>query len=749
MDAFAPGPGVMRRIMRPMRRLWRRDPQPAPPEAVPPHGVRAVRPRRSRPAAALAALALLLLGLGGWAALERAVASRAASLREPETGLVVEARDGTLLRAFAASDGRWRLAADVSDVDPRFLQMLQGWEDKRFATHGGVDLIALGRSVLESARHGRIVSGGSTLTMQVARLVERLPTGSLSAKGRQVLGALALERALGKDEILSLYLKLAPYGGNVEGLRAASLTWLGHEPKRLTAGEAALLVALPQSPERLRPDLHPERARAARDRVLARMAALGILSPGEAERGQREPMPMRRLAMPTLAAHAAEGARQRSLQARDGRKRLRLTLDAGLQARLEAYAREKVAGLPKPQSLAIVVADHMSGEIVATIGSPDLFDAARQGYVDLTKAERSPGSTLKPLIYGLAFERGVAHPESLMDDRPTSFAGYNPGNFDGRFEGTLTARRALQLSRNLPAVELLAAVGPSRLVDRIRRAGAELELGNRSLPGLAIGLGGLGISLEDLVRLYAGLAHGGVARPLRIEAERSGAPNAAFGGPDAASGKLDAGQRILSSQAAWYVASILSGAPSTTKTSPGTLAFKTGTSFGYRDAWTLAYDGRHVVGVWVGRPDGAPVPGLVGQDVAVPIMRDVFARIGPPVRLPGPPPGIQTSANRLPPAMRHVASKGLGTRGGGPEILFPPNAAHIELGLGDGVGSGAALSLKLRNGRPPFTWYVDGRATLSGLFERQATWRPREPGFVTISVVDAAGSAATTRVFLD
>ncbi|MBB3999270.1 penicillin-binding protein 1C [Aureimonas pseudogalii] len=665
--------------------------------------------------------------------MERAVATRAAAIGEPETGFVVEARDGALLRAFAASDGRWRMAAAVGDVDPRFLAMLEGWEDKRFRTHEGIDAVALARSAVDSLRHARIVGGGSTLTMQVARLTERLPTGSLRAKGRQFLGALALERALGKDEILSLYLQLAPYGGNVEGIRAASLVWFGHEPKRLTAGEAALLVALPQSPERLRPDLAPERARAARDRVLDRMAAIGLLPAAEVDQAKREPIPTRRRAMPMLAPHAASEARVRALSERSGRRAARLTIDAALQGRLEAYAREKAAALPRPQSLAIVVADHTTGEILASVGSPDVFDAGRQGYVDLTKAQRSPGSTLKPLIYGLAFERGVAHPESLMDDRPTSFAGYTPGNFDGRFEGTLTARRALQLSRNLPAVELLAAVGPSRLVSRIRRAGASLELGNRTLPGLAIGLGGLGISLEDLVRVYAGIANGGLAKPLRIDADAALAAEPA--------------KRILSEQAAWYLASILAGAPATAKGPPGTIAFKTGTSFGYRDAWTLAFDGRHVVGVWLGRPDGAPVPGLVGQDAAVPVMRDVFARLGLPTRLPGPPPGILTTAARLPPAMRHLSPKGGAAPGDAPEIVFPPDATRIELGLSDGAPS--ALSLKVRNGRPPFTWYVDGHAALTGLFDRQAAWRPSEPGFVEISVVDAAGGAATTRVFVE
>ncbi|KAB0682533.1 penicillin-binding protein 1C [Aureimonas leprariae] len=690
--------------------------------------------KRRRLAVALGLGAALLGGLGfaGNRWLESAVAARAARLAEPETGVLVEARDGGILRAFATQDGRWRLDVSEPDVDPRFLLMLTSWEDKRFASHGGIDAVALGRAVWQSVRHAWLVSGGSTLTMQVARMVEGLPTGSLRAKGEQFLGALALERALGKRGVMNLYLKLAPYGGNVEGVRAASLAWFGHEPRRLTAAEAALLVALPQSPERYRPDLHPKRAKQARDRVLARMVALGILAPAEAERASAEPVPTARRAMPMLAAHAAESAKA----ANPAAKRLPLTLDRHLQESLEAYARDKAAGLPKPQSLAILVADHTTGEILATVGAPDMFDTERQGYVNLTKAVRSPGSTLKPLIYGLAFEAGVAHPESLVDDRPTAFAGYTPQNFDHTFEGVITARRALQLSRNLPAVELLAAVGPSRLVQRMQRAGAHPELGSRTLPGLAIGLGGLGISLEDLVRIYAGLANGGVAKPLRIDAS----PAAILGAPPA--------RRILSEQAAWYVTSVLAGAPTTAKGPPGTIAFKTGTSFGYRDAWTVGYDGRHVVGVWLGRPDAVPVPGLVGQDAAVPVMRDVFARLGPAKRLPGPPPGILAAAGRrLPPAMRKVGG-GIDAAGADrPEIVFPPNDTKVELGLADGAASD--LSLKVRNGTPPFTWVIDGMPALTGLFDRQAAWRPQEPGFVTISVVDAKGAAASSRVFVD
>ena len=652
---------------------------------------------------------------------------RLADWREPQLGAVALDRNGALLRVFPVDAGRWRMDVALADVDPRFLTMLLAWEDRRFERHSGIDWLAIGRAAWQSVRHGRIVSGGSTLTMQVARMVRGLPTGSMTAKLEQAVVALALERRFTKDEIAVLYLRLAPYGGPVEGIRAASLAWFGKEPRRLTAGEAALLVALPQAPERIRPDLYPDRAERARNRVLARMAELGVLSQAEADRARREPIPHQRRAMPMMAAHLTDRLRREN----PGRMLYRLTIDAGLQARMEDYARRESAGLPGAAGLAMMVGDYRTGEVLAQVGSADMFDRARQGYVDLTRARRSPGSTLKPLIYGLAFERGVAHPESLVDDRPASFAGYRPQNFDHGYEGVMTVRRALQLSRNLPAVELLRAVGPARLVQRMRRAGATPELGSNSLPGLAIGLGGLGISLEDLLRLYGGLANGGLTMPLSYE-----------------EGPRQGGHRMLSQTAAWYVTSVLAGAPTTASGPPGSLAYKTGTSYGYRDAWSLGYDGRYVAGVWVGRPDGVPVPGLVGQDAALPLLKGVFSRLGGAERLPGPPPGILAAGNaRLPAHMRKVGTvAGRFQPADAPQIVYPPVGARVELAPG---ALGAQLSLKVRGGRPPFTWYIGGRPALSGIFGREAAYRLASAGFADISVIDSDGVAASTTVFVD
>ncbi len=415
-------------------------------------------------------------------------------------------RNGRLLRAYTTSDGRWRLPARIADVDPRFFDVLFAYEDRHFREHHGVDAPALVRAALQFVGSGRIRSGGSTLTMQVARLLEPRSGRTLAAKFRQIVRAIELERMLTKDQILSLYLELAPYGGNIEGIRAASLAYFGKEPRRLTLGEAALLVALPQSPEARRPDRSVNAARVAKDRVLNRFAALSHVPIDEISAAKAEMVPTGRRPMPMLAAHAAD----RAIGEGSPNNEVRLTIDADLQKSLEELARERVRGLAltlgPDVSLAMLVVDNKDGAVVARVGSPDYFDTRRAGQLDLTRTLRSPGSTLKPFIYGLGFEDGFVHPETLIDDRPTRYGSYAPQNFDFTFRGTVTVRSALQLSLNLPALAVLDRVGASRLTARLSSAGASLILPEGETPGLAIGLGGAGITLSDLVMLYSGIA---------------------------------------------------------------------------------------------------------------------------------------------------------------------------------------------------------------------------------------------------
>jgi len=323
---------------------------------------------------------------------------------------VVLDRHGKLLRAFTTSNDRWRLPVTTTDVDQRYLAMLFAFEDKKFHEHSGVDYAAIVRAAAQVIRYGRIVSGASTLTMQVARLIEGRHERTASGKLRQIVRALQIEDRLSKAEILNLYLRFAPFGGNLEGVRAATLAYFGKEPKRLSLGEAALLVALPQSPEARRPDRHPKAAQRARDRVLARAVAAGVISNVEANRARAEQVSTLRRAFPLLAPHLT----QTEVAAHKNERVIRLTLDAPLQRSLESLAKAQTALIGKRLSSAILVADHQTGEILAHVGSADYLDEQRFGAIDMAEAVRSPGSTLKPFVYGLGFELGLAHPETLI-----------------------------------------------------------------------------------------------------------------------------------------------------------------------------------------------------------------------------------------------------------------------------------------------------------------------------------------------
>jgi penicillin-binding protein 1C len=691
--------------------------------------------RRRWPLATLAAavLCLAIVGTaGGWIS----SLGPARIGKDLQFSPRVTDRNGRLLRAYTTSDGRWRLPARIADVDPRFFDMLFAYEDRRFREHHGVDALALVRAAVQLVASGHIRSGGSTLTMQVARLLEPRSGRTLAAKLHQIVRAVELERALTKDQILALYLELAPYGGNIEGIRAASLTYFGKEPRRLTLGEAALLVALPQSPEARRPDRSVNAARVAKDRVLDRFAALSRVPIDEISVAKAEMVPTGRRPMPMLAAHAAD----RAIGEGSTDNEVRLTIDADLQKSLEELTRERMRGLAltlgPDVSLAMLVVDNKDGAVVARVGSPDYFDARRAGQVDLTRTLRSPGSTLKPFIYGLGFEDGFVHPETLIDDRPIRYGAYAPQNFDFTFRGTVTVRAALQLSLNLTALAVLDRVGASRLTARLLSAGASLILPEGEAPGLAIGLGGAGITLSDLVMLYSGVARLGTTLPVVDRLVERGSQAARDE------------RRLMEPVAAWYVANILLGTPPPDNGVPGRIAFKTGTSYGYRDAWSVGFDGAHTIGIWVGRPDGAPVPGLVGRNAAAPILFDAFARLpSPPSALPRPPAGaLMTTNAKLPPPLKHFAALDREGAGSGMHILFPPDGARIE--LAEGNAGPAPVALKLSGGTLPLTILVNGNPALAPA-RQNLFFKPPGPGFARVTVIDATGAVDSVSIRLD
>ncbi|MCP1374774.1 penicillin-binding protein 1C [Dyella lutea] len=538
-------------------------------------------------------------------------------LPKPDGGsTVVLARDGTPLRAFADSDGVWRYPVTVDSVSPLYLTALLGYEDRWFYRHPGVNPYALARGLAGGLLHGHIVSGGSTLTMQVARIIEPIPH-TYGGKFIQILRALQLEVHLSKRQILELYLNHAPFGGPIQGVDAASWAYLGKPAAQLSRAEAALLAVLPQAPSRLRPDRHPDAARAARDKVLARLRDEGIWTAAQVRAARIEPVVARSLRAPLSAALLAERLHREQPRAR----RIITTIDADLQRAAEDRVSDYLSRLPRHTTAALLVVDNATHKARVYLGTSDFADPDRHGYVDMVQAPRSPGSTLKPFLYGLALDDGLITSESLLVDAPQDFDGYQPGNFDEAFSGPVGVAEALQRSLNVPAVDVLDRVGPNRFVARLAAGGVDLGLPAGAKPNLSIILGGAATTLENLVGAYSAFADRGIAAPPRYTPQQPLQP-----------------RRMLSPGAAWIIRDILAHNPADVEGAPlagavnrhAAVAWKTGTSYGYRDAWAIGVTDQFTIGVWIGRPDGTPSPGQYGAVTALPLLFQVVDML--PVR---------------------------------------------------------------------------------------------------------------------
>ncbi|WP_083360313.1 peptidoglycan glycosyltransferase PbpC [Pseudomonas antarctica] len=527
-------------------------------------------------------------------------------LPKDDLARVVLAEDGTPLWRFADANGVWRYPVQTSEVSPYYLEALLTYEDRWFYEHPGVNPLALMRATWQNLAGARVVSGGSTLSMQVARLLDP-HSRTFHGKLRQLWRTAQLEWHLSKDEILNLYLNRAPFGGTLQGVAAASWAYLGKSPAQLTHAEASLLAVLPQAPSRLRPDRHPQRAQQARDKVLRRLAEFQVWPQSAVDEALEEPLLLAPRLEPSLAPLLA-----RRLNRPDSPPLIRTTLDATLQRRLEDLLLGWRARLPEHTSAAILVVEEESMAVRAYLGSVDINDAKRFGHVDMISALRSPGSTLKPFLYGMALDDGLIHSESLLQDVPRRYGDYRPGNFSMGFSGAVPASTALSSSLNLPAVQLLEAYGPKRFAAEMRIGGVPLALPALAEPNLALILGGAGSRLEDLVSGYSAFARDGRSAAIRLQ-------------PDDTLKE----RPLLSPGSAWIVRRILSGQarpdrdPRAELVQRPVLAWKTGTSYGFRDAWAIGVGPRYLIGVWIGRPDGTPVPGQFGLASAAPLMLQV------------------------------------------------------------------------------------------------------------------------------
>lgn len=643
------------------------------------------------------------------------------------SGVVMDRR-GAVMRVFPVEDGKWRMKAHLEGIDADFVEALLAYEDKRFMGHGGVDFLALGRAAGSLISSGEVVSGGSTITMQTARLLEPRPRNVVS-KAIEAFRAWQLERRLSKEEILELYLTMAPYGGNLEGIRAASWAYFGREPDNLSPDQIAMLIALPQSPEARRPDLRPQAAIVARERVLMRLADEGVFAKDLAAESAEYPAPTRG-DFPQLAWHASEEALRRA----SSPDNIRTTIDMALQKEVEALATRAAGPAREGVQVAIMVVDIDKREVRAAAGSANRGTAG--GWIDLTDRPRSPGSTLKPFIYGLAFDDGVAAPDTRIADTPKRFASYRPDNFDRSFRGDVTVAQALQHSLNIPAVSALDAVGAQRFAAALAFAGADLSmpLSADEDAGLAIALGGAGLTVREVALLYAALGDRGHALPLNwLEAD-----------VEAAKTSKEPSTQIMSAQSAKQIIDILAASPAPSGRMPAQLtqeapviAAKTGTSYGFRDAWAAGVGNGHAVVVWIGRADSAPRPGVTGRDAALPVLFEVYDTVSRimPKRSMGPIFHEDLPGQHLPPDTLARFERDNAP----PHIMFPPDGAEVWK---DTEHVSYVLSAE---GHGRLVWYVDGRP-LGRNVAGDAVWRPGQAGFYELHVVDEAGRTAKSRV---
>lgn len=535
-------------------------------------------------------------------------------LFRPSSTLVFD-RDGQLLRAFTAADDSWRIRTSYDQISPVLRKFLIAYEDQSFYWHQGFNPLAIIRAYRQNKKSGRIVSGGSTITMQIARMMEP-KSRTWFHKVIEVGRAVQLEQRYSKRRLLEIYFNIAPYGGNIEGVAAASWLYFGKEPTRLSYGEAALLAALPNSPTWLRPDVHPERARQARDKVLNIVYQKGIISKREYEEALAEAIPGARQELPFLAPQFC----WEMITKYPGQPRIFTTLKLRNQQLAETLLRDYLKGLAVQgiTNGAVVIIDNKSKELLAAVGSGDFFNKTAQGQVNGYRAPRSPGSALKPFVYGLGFENGVITPQHYLEDVPIDFSGgYAPENFDKQFNGAVSAREALGRSLNVPAINVLLMLGQENgLYPMLRRINLS-TVAEDDHYGLTIALGGCETTLIELTALYSALANGGVFQSPKLSKEQ--AENLPI--------------RLFSPGAAYLVTEILSeirrpDLPTCWEfTSLPKIAWKTGTSYGYRDAWSIGYNPRYSIGVWIGNFSGEGRPGLVGAEVAAPLLFDLFNKV--------------------------------------------------------------------------------------------------------------------------
>ncbi|MBK8267581.1 MAG: penicillin-binding protein 1C [Planctomycetes bacterium] len=601
----------------------------------------------------------------------------------------VTARSGETILAVTGSDEHWRRPVPLADMSPWLCQAIVAVEDERFAWHPGVDPIAVCRAALDSAKAGRVVSGASTLTMQLCRMASPR-SRSVTAKIIESFRAVQLELAWSKPQILETYLNVAPFGGNIRGVAAAADFYWGKRPADLSLGEAALLAGLPQSPEKYRPDRHIEAARRRRNHVLSRMVELGQIDASQEALAKCELVLTRK----KLRRTGMRGVAWAALSQRGGGGRT--TIDWPLQLEIERLVGEHAAHLAPKTQVAVLAVDIESAEIRAWVGSTGAADPIN-GQVDGVFAKRSPGSALKPFIYATAFETGRLGPASMVYDVPVDREGWEPNNFDPKFAGRVRADEALRRSLNVPAILIAEQIGLSRCAGLMRGAGIALPQDAAERAGLSLAVGGTEVTLFDLTNGYATIGRGGIRRAPKLFADD---PSPPFRAMDASvCSVLDEILSVNSRESrpadlvtrAWFM-------------------WKTGTSSGRRDAWAVGHNRRFAVGVWVGRFSGAGHYAYVGKEAAEPLLVRLFQLPGV-AQMKAPRPTETWAVEReLPPPMEAEAALRITSPASGAKYVAVDSIVKIQARAnresavfwflnGEPAGRDGTVSVSARAGR--------------------------------------------------
>lgn len=636
---------------------------------------------------------------------------------------VVKFRDGSWMYTTTNKEQKWRFAVDLEKIDPHFLQLLLAYEDQRFYEHHGIDPLAMIRATGQLVRYKRVISGGSTITMQLARLLDPKPR-TVTSKLIEIIRALQLELHYSKKEILSAYLTLAPYGGNVEGIVAASMRYFGKQPYALSASQIALLVALPQSPERNRPDKHYKKSIQARDKVLTYAKRENLIGEYEYQEALKEALPKRLKPLPRYSPHLAQKLLSRT---KDKTLEIETTIHALLQRQLEHWALSKEGMLDKGSTFSVLVVKNSDASIKAYLGSHNMFSKRVSGYVDMIKAIRSPGSTLKPFIYAHGFEEHIVHPNTMILDQETRFGDYTPHNFSYEYTGEVSLEYALQNSLNIPAVKILNKLGVDSFVEKISKISGKLHI-PKEQASLPIALGGVGVSIWQLTQLYVALANGGSAKDLHyLTVDRN----------------ISTTKNLFEEEAVKMTTAILrkTQAPDGFINKHQQIAYKTGTSYGYRDAWTMGYTKEYTVAVWVGKPDNGIQLKRTGRNTAAPLAFQVFSLLNSL--------GLQENwqwdasylGNSVPPSLQYFDREAKEEEAKLNFIYPQENERFMSADCSD-----AMVEIMVENGKKPYYWYIDGEAkeykksTLNLLFKH---------GGHTINIIDSNGETLTRNIWVN